>query len=198
MKSPLAAIAHTLVSNPFVYDMVQRAAGSVTCYQHLRAMLPRETSGVVLDAGGGTGRSLAILGARTDYLAVDNDPVKLARLRKKHPSAFAVAGDVTRLPLQSSTVDITLLVFVCHHLDDVALAACLAELARVARGNVLVMDPLWEPRRWRSRTLWRYDVGKFPRTAKALSAAIARDFDVDGEDEFAVHHRYHIWRCRPK
>jgi len=191
-------ITGALVASPFVYDIVQFAAGSTTCYAHLRALLPPVESERVLDAGGGTGRSLAILDPSARYFAADNDAKKLARLRTKYPNAEAIGADVTRLPFPSGAMGLTLLVFVCHHLDDTALGQALAELARVTHGCVLIMDPLWEPRRLRSRLLWHYDEGRHPRTAAELSDRIARHLSIEREDRFTVHHRYHIWRCRPR
>ena len=63
-------------------------------------------------------------------------------------------------------------VFVLHHLDDEALRRGLAELARVVRGELVVMDPLWLDRRAISRLLWRYDDGAHPRTRERLLAAL--------------------------
>lgn len=198
MPAPLKSLAHALVSRPIVYDIVQRLAGSRTCYSHLRRLLPTLEHKYVLDAGGGTGQSLTILDRAARYVAVDLDGKKLAQLRMKRVDAAAVGADIASLPIASGGVDIGLLVFVCHHLDDETLGAALRELARVCADHVLIMDPVWMPRRWRSRLLWRYDEGKYPRTSDRLRLAIDRDFIVEDEERFAVHHAYHIWRCRPR
>jgi len=141
---------------------------------------------------------LAILDRAARYVAVDIDAKKLGRLRMKRVGAAAVSADIASLPIASRGVDIGLLVFVCHHLDDETLTAALRELARVCADCVLIMDPLWAPLRWRSRLLWRYDEGRFPRTSERLRLAIDQHFVVDEEEQFAVHHAYHIWRCRPR
>jgi ubiquinone/menaquinone biosynthesis C-methylase UbiE len=104
----------------------------------------------VLDAGGGTGYSLAIVDRAARYVAIDIDGKKLARLRTKRVDAAAVGADISSLPIASGGVDIGLLVFVCHHLDDETLSAALRELARVCADYVLIMDPVWMPRRWRA------------------------------------------------
>jgi SAM-dependent methyltransferase len=196
--APLRSLAHALVSQPFAYDLVQRAAGSRQCYARLQNLLPNTAQLSVLDAGAGTGRSLTILDPRARYTAVDLDVQKLFRLRQKLVAVSAACADVQMLPVRSRAFDLGLLVFVCHHLDDGALAATLGELARVCSGHVFIMDPVWNPRRWRSRMLWRYDEGKHPRSSATLGLLIERTFTVDREEQFSVHHQYHIWQCRPK
>jgi len=197
MFAPLRSIAHGLVSKPLVYDAVQWVAGSRRCYARLSRLLPDTAQQSVLDAGGGTGRSLAILHESARYVAADLDIQKLTRLRQKHGTAVpAVASDIGTLPMRPGAFDLALLVFVCHHLSDGALAATLRELARVCRGRVFIMDPVWVPERWRSRVLWQYDEGKYPRTAAALRRAIESAFTIEHEEQFAVHHRYYVWQCQ--
>jgi SAM-dependent methyltransferase len=198
MGAPLRSLAHAVVSRPMVYDIVQRVAGSRKCYSHLRRLLPSLEHKYVLDAGGGTGRSLAILDRAARYVAVDIDRKKLAQLRMKRVGTAVVGADIASLPIAPGGVDIGLLVFVCHHLDDQTLGAALSEMARVCTDQVLIMDAVWMPGRWRSRLLWQYDEGSYPRTSDHLRLAIDRDFIVEDEERFAVHHAYHIWRCHAR
>jgi len=193
----VTALTHALASRPAVYDAIQTVAGSRTCYAHLRAMLPRMAGKRVLDVGGGTGLSLSVIDAHTEYVAADIDAAKLLVMLSRRRAVHAVCADAARLPMADASFDVGLLVFVCHHLDDLTLDAALREVARVCVGPVLVMDPIWVPRRWRGRLLWRYDEGRNPRTVGQLSAAIEKYFAIDAEDDFAVHHAYHIWRAVP-
>lgn len=192
----LRRLSRAIARRPVLYDAIQVATGSRTCYTHLRAMLPPTAGKRVLDVGGGTGVSRSSLDSSADYAVVDIDSSKLALLRQKHQATLAIQADARRLPARAASFDVGLMVFVCHHLDDSALDAALAELARVCRGPVIVMDPIWVPRRLRGRFLWRYDVGRYPRTVAQLDSVIRRHFPVLAEDAFAVHHEYHIWRCR--
>jgi len=198
LLASLRSIAHKLFSAPFAYDVVQWAAGSRRCYARLSRLLPDTAEQSVLDAGGGTGRSLAILHARARYVAADVDIQKLIRLRQKHCDVPIVASNVGSLPMRSGAFDLALLVFVCHHLNDDILAATLRELSRVCKGHVFIMDPVWVPGRWRSRILWRYDAGRYPRTGGTLRRAIDSVFIVEDEEQFTVHHTYFVWRCRPR
>jgi ubiquinone/menaquinone biosynthesis C-methylase UbiE len=193
----LTALTHALVSRPAIYDAIQAAAGSRTCYGRLRAMLPPMAGERVLDVGGGTGLSLSVLDPGAEYVAADIDPAKLLVMLSRRGALRAVCADAARLPMADASFDVGLLVFVCHHLDDAKLDAALREVARVCNGPVLVMDPIWVPGRWRGRLLWRYDEGRYPRTVGQLSAAIEKYFAIDAEDDFAVHHAYHIWRAVP-
>lgn len=191
----LTRLTRAIASHPALYDAIQVAAGSRTCYAHLRAILPVTAGKKVLDVGGGTGISHSSLDSRADYTVVDIDPAKLNLLRQKHGSAKAILADAATLPIRADSFDVALLVFVCHHLDDATLDGTLAELSRVCTCSVIIMDPIWAPHRFRGRVLWRYDVGRHPRTVAQLAAAIRRHFAVIAEDSFAVHHEYHIWRC---
>lgn len=192
----LRRLTRAIAAQPLLYDAIQAAAGSRTCYAHLRGMLPRTAGKRVLDVGGGTGISKTSLDSSADYTVADIDAAKLAMLRQKHALAMAIQADATKLPVRPASFDLGLLVFVSHHLDDPTLDAALAELARVCGGQVIVMDPIWAPKRLRGRLLWRYDVGRHPRTVAELDAAIRRHLRVIAEDSFSVHHEYHIWRCR--
>src|SRR6185503_19908981 len=126
--SMLSRLAHVISSQPMLYDAIQLAAGSRTCYAHLRALLPPTAGKRVLDVGGGTGISKASLDARAEYTVADIDAAKLSLLRQKHPTATAVSADASRLPARPGSFDLGLLVFVCHHLDDSTLHAALGEL----------------------------------------------------------------------
>jgi len=192
----LRRLSRAIAARPVLYDAIQVAAGSRTCYAHLRAILPPTAGKRVLDVGGGTGISKSSLDPSAEYTVADIDSAKLTLLRKKHASTMAIQADARKLPVRPASFDVGLLIFVCHHLDDSMLDAALAELARACGGSVIVMDPIWAPKRLRGRLLWRYDLGRHPRTVAALDAAIRRHFPVVAEDTFAVHHEYHIWRCR--
>jgi ubiquinone/menaquinone biosynthesis C-methylase UbiE len=152
----------------------------------------------VLDVGGGTGRAIAVLDRNARYTCLDTDAKKLFRLREKYPSANVVVGHAAALPAQPGEFELSLCIFVAHHLEDEVLRATLAELRRVCRGPTLIMEPLWIPSRRISRILWRYDQGAYPRSRAALLQEVERYFEIEHVDEWSVFHRYILLRCRPR
>jgi ubiquinone/menaquinone biosynthesis C-methylase UbiE len=108
--------------------------------------LPASAAGLsALDLGSGSGDIPRALrdraGARGVTLtawALDRDPTALrlaARL-----DVPAVRGDALRLPLADRSIDLVTAVKFAHHFSGAALARLLAEMTRVARRRVVVLD----------------------------------------------------------
>lgn len=189
----LKRVLHSIVARPMVYDLVQFLAGASVMRKRMAAAVARlGRVERVLDVGGGTGAGREVIPPGTAYVCVDIDPLKIEGFVRKNPGSFAVVGDATRMPLGDASVDAVILMFVAHHLTDELLERFVAEAARVLRptGRLVFADPLWAPRRWPGRVLWRYDRGSFPRTADRLRGALECGFDVEHWEEFAVWHRY--------
>lgn len=97
-----------------------------------------ENSAVVLDIPCGNGRFVDILGSAKTYLMFDYAPTMLRAALKQHhdkvsPSQMAVA-DVTCIPLESNSVDLTFCMRLFHHVTQPELRiAALSEMARVTR-----------------------------------------------------------------
>lgn len=191
----LTRLAHTLAARPGVYDAIQRAAGVEAVLREVRSVaadLP--PPGRVVDIGGGTGMLRGIWPAATRYLNVEPDPAKLTGFRRADPAGWAIQGDGTRLPIRTGACDAVTIQFVLHHLDDDALDALLSECARILKpdGRLLVVEPLWEPRRLAGRVLWRYDRGRHPRDAATIRGALETIGAIDVWRTFAIYHAYVI------
>jgi SAM-dependent methyltransferase len=192
----LQRLASALASHPLGYELVQSLAGQAKVGERLREVirrLPHERVADVGSSAGGFARSLGV-----DPVFLDLDPQALRALRRKAPRARAVAADASRLPLADGRFDLALCVAVFHHMDDVTLAAAVAELARICSGHLILLDPLRNDRRRVSRWLWRYDRGRHPRTREELLASLASHFLVEEEIAFAVYHQYLICVAVPK
>jgi SAM-dependent methyltransferase len=133
-----------------------------------------------------------------EYVAVDLDPDKLARLEAKWPHVTTIVGDATRLELPERSFDHALCTFLVHHLDDEGVAGLTAGLRRAVRETVLLIDPLRVEGRLRSRLLWSIDAGAYPRSAEELLGALEQDFVIEHEERFAVHHAYVLCVARPR
>ncbi|SFK29985.1 Methyltransferase domain-containing protein [Amycolatopsis sacchari] len=97
--------------------------------------------GVALDAACGTGRYAEWLADRGHrVIGVDSSPEMLERARKRVPSGEFLLGDLQRLPVDESTVDVVVCGLALTHVRD--LAPVLAEFARVLRpgGHVVLAD----------------------------------------------------------
>jgi ubiquinone/menaquinone biosynthesis C-methylase UbiE len=99
----------------------------------------------LLDVGSGSGDLPAALrdamaprGLDLRPVALDRDPVALAlAARNRLP---AVRADALRLPLADRSVDVVTAAKFAHHFAGPALERLLAEMARVARRRVIVLD----------------------------------------------------------
>jgi SAM-dependent methyltransferase len=191
----LAEILHRVVTYPAVYDAVQNLAGTATLDRRFGATLGAlPAQPVILDVGGGTGLPTSLWPVGATYVCLDIDPLKLAAFRRKRLRGTPLCGDATHLPLRSGSLDLVVCKNVCHHLTDHDVPGLFRECARVlkAEGQMLFIDAVHAPERWRSRVLWRYDRGSHPRTIETLRQAMAAEFHITHSEVFTIHHRYVI------
>ena len=99
----------------------------------------------VLDVGSGSGDIPLDAGLRltglpggSAVLALDRDPTAVALARRS--GLNVVRGDALRLPFADASVDLVTAVKFAHHFQGRALSRLVAEMARVARRRVLVLD----------------------------------------------------------
>lgn len=187
----------SLLVGPRLYDLVQSAAGAARIRKHLAPHVRTFAQSRVLDLGAGTGGYVGTVPDPAEYVALDLDPLKLARLTAKHPHASVVVGDATRLDFPPGRFDHALVVFLAHHLDDDGLERLVEGLRRVVLGTVVFLDPL-RSRSLRSRLLWAIDRGSFPRSAEELLSAIGRGFTIEHEERFRILHAYFLCVARPR
>jgi SAM-dependent methyltransferase len=186
--------ARSLVAVPAVYGLVQRLTRAKAISGRIRPALEDAAEALVLDAGAGTGSLEGLLPRTARYLWLDPDEQKLASFRTKS-RAPAILGDATRIPLQDRSVDWALVVAVSHHLDDGQLTQMLDELRRVVRERLFFLDAVATPSH-RSRLLWHYDLGRYPRSSDVLRAELAARFQLVTDEEFTILHRYLLVTAR--
>ena len=190
-------VANRIAALPGVYDLIQHALGDQHTVRRITPMFQRMAGATVADLGAGTGYWAHLIPSSAQYIWTDVDPVKLASFQAKRLPAFIVMTDGANIGLKTSGVDYTTVIGVSHHLRDEALAALLKEAARITRQGFLFLDAVLSPNLWRSRLLWRYDLGHYPRTVDTLRAAIRRNFVIEHEELYVVHHRYFLCLARP-
>jgi SAM-dependent methyltransferase len=133
-----------------VLRTVNRQLGNLRTLDHeLRTFVHDDTPGpgplTLLDVGSGSGDVSLFLADRVRQIgraclsvSLDRDPTA-ARLAAGL-GAIAVRGDALRLPLRDGAVDFVTAVKFAHHFTGPALTQLVAELARVARRRVVVLD----------------------------------------------------------
>lgn len=180
----------SLLDNPRLYDLVQTIVGIKATRERLQPHLARLDAGTLIDVGAGTGIWLSLVPDDIDVVAVDLDAEKLARLRAKHPRVRTVTGDATRLPLEDGAADYALCVSLTHHLDDAGLDLLAAELARVVRRKVILLDAVSDQTPRVARLLWALDRGSHPRPSSVIREALERRLVLEHVETYSVHHRY--------
>jgi SAM-dependent methyltransferase len=188
-------IVSAVLARPFVYELVQAAAGQRRVAERLREAAAPLPKSAVLDVGSASGGFALRLGMRPVCLDLDPRAVRALRRTAGYP---ALAGDATRLPFPDRRFELSLCVAVSHHLDDAALSAAIRELARVTSGRLLFLDALRNDSRALSRWLWSQDRGRHPRTYDDLRERIASAFAVREERRFTVYHQYALWVASPR
>jgi ubiquinone/menaquinone biosynthesis C-methylase UbiE len=201
LRDRALALLHGLVAIPAIYDFVQWLGGAAISNRILREEFGRlPAAAVALDVGGGTGRLRPLLPPAWKYTCADLDPQKLAGFRAKFPQDAAVQASATHLPFPDGAFDVAILCAVSHHLADEELAPALAEISRVLKpdGRLLFLDALRRPDRLRSRLLWGVDRGSHPRTIEQLRDAVGRQFRVERELRYQIHHAYVLWTLQKR
>jgi SAM-dependent methyltransferase len=160
-----------------VLARVNRQLGNLrTMRSELRRFLEEDCPGArtvtLLDLGSGSGDIPRHLGAVLAHrgvagvaITLDRDPTAAALARRD--GLHAVRGDALRLPLAGGSVDLVTAIKLAHHFAGAALVGLIAEMTRVARHRVIVLDirrhwlaywgfVAWS-RFWTQNRLVRYD-----------------------------------------
>ncbi|TCP55018.1 methyltransferase family protein [Tamaricihabitans halophyticus] len=122
------------------YDQPGNAAFAID-EPEVRRMIETLPPGVALDAGCGTGRySRWLVEHGHQVIAVDSSPEMLARARASVPRGEFLLGDLRRLPVLESSVDLVVCGLSLTHVPE--LAPVMAEFARVLRpgGQLVIAD----------------------------------------------------------
>jgi ubiquinone/menaquinone biosynthesis C-methylase UbiE len=156
----------------------------------------------ILDAGCGPGANFEWLRPYGDVVGVDYSPEAIRLANQRHPDTQAIVGDITALPFEDRSLEITVLALVEQ--DQLAVD----ELARVTTpgGAVLLMEPAI-PRLRRghddvNRVLRRYRLADLHAMAGRAGltvrrATYANSFLVAPAAALAIAHRIRAAAVRP-
>lgn len=192
-----------VVEAPAVFDTVQVLAGAAWVDRRLSAALrrlPPSPGRRFLDVGAGTGRAERTVPPGYRYLCLDADVIRIRSWRARTGgTGSGLAADATQVPFRSGSIDVVLCRAIAHHLPGDSLDGFFSECRRVLTpdGRVVLLDPVWSPRRWPGRALWKVDRGAYRRTGSELLEALGRHLDVDTVEHFTVLHAYVLAVARP-
>jgi ubiquinone/menaquinone biosynthesis C-methylase UbiE len=128
-----------------VYD---RSVALVGWHRWQDALLADVTEGAVLDVGCGPAHLAKGLMARgVDYVGLDRNLAMLARAAGAVDTwgpgrGLVVRGDVSALPFDASSFDVVVATGVLGLLTAVTRHAVLAEMVRVSRGEIRLLEPI--------------------------------------------------------
>jgi ubiquinone/menaquinone biosynthesis C-methylase UbiE len=154
-------------------------------YRKIRPQLFAGLSGLILDAGVGTGRNFPFYPAGARIVGIDLSPAMLARAARRRRSSAAaidlVEMDVTRIALPDRHFDAAVATFLFCVLPDELQAPALRELKRVTKpGGVIRLLEYARPRAalrravtrlWEPWVRWAYGAGFDRRTEQHVPEA---------------------------
>ena len=138
----------------------------------------------ILDVGCGTGVGTRLV--RQGYVGIDVEIPYLHYARRQAAGsgcAFA-SMSAAALGFHARCFDKALLINVAHHLDDGLLDEFLAEVARVVRRSIVVLDAAPDTANRVSRFILAHDRGRYVRPRRELRSLLERRYDVTHEEVF--------------
>ncbi len=189
----LTKTLHALVAHPWVYEQVRLLVGARRIDRRLAHHIETLPLGsLVLDLGGGTGVLRRLLPMTCTYVCLDTDVLKLRGFSKGSSNGCAVLSDATQAPVRSESADLVFCTLVSHHLPDETLARLIRESYRLLKknGRFIFLDAVWAPARWAGWLLWKFDRGRYPRTAEALHRVMSAHYKIVEWERFAIYHEY--------
>ena len=132
----------------FVAPVYDRSVALVGWHRWQDALLADVTEGAVLDVGCGPAHLAKALMARgVDYVGLDRNLAMLARAARAVDAwgpgrGLVVRGDVSALPFDASSFDVVVATGVLGLLTAVTRHAVLAEMVRVSRGEIRLLEPI--------------------------------------------------------
>ncbi|MGI8574512.1 MAG: class I SAM-dependent methyltransferase [Egibacteraceae bacterium] len=172
---------HGLLRQPVVYELFQRAVGSLAVRREIIERHLRPTPGDrLLDIGCGPADILASL-AQVEYVGFDPSPDYIASARQRYGDRgrFLVATVEDAAGTDLGLFDVVLAKGVLHHVENDEAERVFALAHRVLRpgGRLVTLDPCWTPEQSvAARLVISQDRGRNIRSLDAYRALAQRCF----------------------
>lgn len=158
--------ARALLDDPGVFRAVRYPL--IGSQKRTRELVRREldagSGDSVLDVCCGTGDFADLVSG--SYLGIDLNERFIRRARERYGGTsnkqFEVM-DATRMRMEAGSYDRAMIVNAMHHFDDDLNRGILAELSRVARGRIIIVDAIPDPEGWLKRLVISSDRGDHVR-----------------------------------
>lgn len=183
----LGRLLQRLAANRNVFDWTRYLAHA-GAGKHLARALALRDGERLLDIGCGTGIAAGL--RKGFYVGIDQEWDRLeVGARRRHSDCAYAMMSAQALAFRAGAFDKAVCIHMVHHLEITLLDAMLAELSRVVRGAVVVLDAAPDAANPLERFLLRYDRGRFVRSRDELRAILSRRYVVQREDTFhnAIH-----------
>jgi len=120
--------------------------GSAPDKRNWRSLLRLPCEGLLLDAGGGTGRLSHPLRGLTGGVVLVDEAIGMLQEAQKKPGLGLVRSELERLPYPAHSFDRAMMIDALHHVADHARVA--AELVRILNpgGRLVIIEPDIETR----------------------------------------------------
>ncbi len=174
--------ARTLLDDPRIFRAVRYPL--IGSQKRTRELVRRELeagpSDSVLDVCCGTGDFADLVSG--SYLGVDLNERFIRRARERY-AGFAnkqfEVMDAAQMQLETGSYDRAMIVNAMHHFDDGLNRGILAELARVIRGRIVIVDAIPNPEGWLRRLVISSDRGDYVRPIDEQLTLISEGLDVE-------------------
>lgn len=191
------------MSHPQVYRLQRRLLHAERLDEQLTPLIDKAVAdldlGTIVDVGGGSGTSRSLWPSTWTYVGIDPDE-RAVHFGQVDGNTERTVGSAADLPFPDGYADAVLMKEVSHHLDHATWKTTLAEIRRILKpgGTFVFLDGVWTRKRWISRFVWHFDVGRFPREAADIEADIATHFELEDLVRFSAIHRCIVLLARPR
>ena len=139
-QAPFHSLGERVFSYPRIYEAKVKLLGAVNGVPPY-ILDPMVQDKEVLDLGCGSFQYYYHPDIATWRLGIDISPAAIQRADILYPNSYHVVDSLTDpLFLQDKSVDVTLLLFVFHHLQPEKWVSLLREAKRVTRQHIIVLD----------------------------------------------------------
>jgi len=174
--------ARALLDDPRVFKAVRYPL--VGAQRRTKELVRRELAAgpddSVLDVCCGTGDFAGVVDG--PYLGVDLNERFVGLAKKRYagdPKKRFEVMDATRMRLDAGSFDRAMIVNAMHHFDDDLNRGILAELSRVVRERIVIVDAIPDPEGWLRRLVIQSDRGDHVRPLPKQLGLIAEQLNIE-------------------